>query len=122
MMYDLFSDFFNSMDTFIQPTAMQEAKKCPVCSHTWNDFRRTGRFGCSECYNTFRQSAAATIRQIHSTTTHRGKIPANASEGLLRKREYEQLKQKLQEAVKTEDYESAAKLHKQIREMEKEGI
>lgn len=121
-MYDLFSDFFNAMDAFVQPTSVQEVKKCPVCAHTWNDFRRSGRFGCSECYNTFRQSAASAIRQIHSTTTHNGKIPAKANEGLSRRREYENLKQKLQEAVKSEDYESAAKLNKQIREMEKEGI
>jgi protein arginine kinase activator len=122
-MYDLFSDFFNMMDPFVQTNkAAQSAKICPGCGHTWNDFRRTGRFGCAECYKTFRNEAASTIRQIHSTTKHTGKVPSKAGEGLKRRREYDSLKQQLQQAVRDEDYETAAKLHKQIREMEKEGI
>ena len=39
---------------------------------------------------------------------------------LKRKREYEDLKRRLAAAVKDEDYETAAKLHKRIREMENE--
>lgn len=124
-MYDLFSDFFNAinaMDTFVQSPTVQEVKKCPVCGHTWNDFRRTSQFGCGECYNTFRTNAANTLRQIHSTTVHNGKIPSKANADISRKRKYDALKQQLQTAVQAEDYETAAKLHKQIREMEKEGI
>ncbi len=120
-MYDLFSDFFDIMDAFVQ-TPAQEEIKCPLCGHTWNDFRQSGRLGCGECYNTFRSSAASAIRQIHSTTVHNGKIPSKAGEGLNRKKEYEALKHKLQQAVQSEDYETAAQLHKKIREMEKEGI
>ena len=120
-MYDLFSDFenfFNSFDTFMQPSVYQEAKKCPVCGHTWSDFRRTGRFGCGECYKTFRSSTASAIRQIHATTEHKGKIPSKSGSEFRKKRQYETLKAQLQEAVKNEDYETAAKLHKQIRTME----
>lgn len=118
----LFSDFFDSMDAFVQPATPQNSKKCPVCGQTWNDFRHFGRFGCGECYNTFRQAATSTIRQIHSTTTHNGKVPSKAGAGLKKKREYDNLKQQLQQAVKDEDYEKAAALHKQIRAMEKEGL
>lgn len=122
-MYDLFSDFeslFNAFDSFMQPSPYQEAKKCPVCGHTWNDFRHSGKFGCGECYKTFRSSAADTIRQIHATTLHKGKIPSKSGDKLKKKREYEALKSQLQEAVKNEDYETAAKLHKKIRTMENE--
>jgi protein arginine kinase activator len=120
-MYDLFSDFenfFNNFDAFMQPVTYQEAKKCPVCGHTWSDFRRTGRFGCSECYKTFRAPVTETIKQIHATTKHTGKIPSKSGSALKKKRQYEALKAQLQEAVKNEDYETAAKLHKQIRAME----
>jgi protein arginine kinase activator len=124
-MFDIFSDFFDGFEPFefmtTTPT-VQSTRKCPKCGHTWSDFRRTGRFGCSECYNTFRSEAAATIRQIHSTTRHTGKVPSKAGAGISRKREYENLKAQLQKAVSSEDYEKAAKLHKRIREMEKEGI
>ena len=120
-MYDLFSDFenfFNNIDAFMQPITYQEAQKCPVCGHTWSDFKRTGRFGCGECYKAFRTPVASTLKQIHSTTAHTGKIPSKSGSELKKKRQYEALKAQLQDAVKNEDYETAAKLHKQIRAME----
>lgn len=119
---DFFSDFFGGAEPHSVPQTYRSREACPVCGHTWNDFRNTGRFGCGKCYETFRPEASATIRQIHSTTRHTGKIPSNAGKGLQRKREYAALQQQLKEAVKKEDYEAAAKLHKEIRAMEKEGI
>lgn len=61
-----------------------------------------------------------TLRQIHSSARHTGKIPSKSGEELKRKRRYEALRQELSEAVKNEDYETAARLHKQIREIEGE--
>lgn len=122
-MYDLFSefeDFFNSFDVFMQPVSYKEEQKCPVCGRTWSDFRKSGRFGCGECYNTFRSSVEATLKQIHANSAHTGKIPSKSGKLLMKKRRYEELKLQLQEAVQSEDYETAAKLHKQIRAMENE--
>lgn len=117
----LFSDFFDSpAEVYTQSSTSQ--KRCPGCSRTWNDFRRTGRFGCSECYSTFRSPAASALRQIHSTTRHNGKVPSKADEGLKSRREYEDLKLQLRQVVAAEDYEKAAVLHKKIREMERKGI
>lgn len=119
-MYDLFSDFFDGFDLFMQPVTVKEEKKCPVCGHTYSDFRRTGKIGCSECYKVFRSSIAETLRRIQPSTTHTGKIPSKSGEELKLRRKYETLKQELSAAVKNEDYETAAKLHKQIREIENE--
>lgn len=119
-MYDLFSDFFDGFDMFMQPAVYKEEKKCPVCGRTYSDFRRTGKLGCGECYNTFRGAVSETLRQVHSSNTHTGKIPSKSEGELKLKRKYEQLKQQLSNAVKSEDYELAAKLHKEIREIEAE--
>ncbi len=119
-MYDLFSDFFDGFDLFFQPTQVKEAKKCPVCGHTYEDFRRTGKIGCGECYNTFRSPIEQTLSRIHTDTSHKGKIPSKSGEALKLKRKYETLKEELAAAVRNEDYETAAKLHKQIREIENE--
>ena len=119
-MYDLFSDFFYGFDIFMQPVTVKEEKKCPVCGHTYSDFRRTGKIGCSECYKVFRTPIAETLRQVQPSTVHTGKIPSKSGEELKLKRKYETLKQELSAAVKNEDYETAAKLHKQIREIENE--
>lgn len=120
-MYDLFSDFFDGFDDmFMQPVTIKEEKKCPVCGHTYSDFRRTGKLGCSECYNVFRTPISQTLRGIQPGNVHKGKIPSKSGEELKLKRRYEELKNKLSQAVKNEDYETAAKLHKQIREIESE--
>lgn len=119
-MYDLFSDFFDGFDMFMQPVTVKEEKKCPICGHTYSDFRRTGKLGCSECYTIFKVPVAQTLRSIHPGVVHTGKIPSKSGEELKLKRKYEMLKEELAKAVKNEDYEKAAKLHKQIREIEGE--
>lgn len=123
-MYDLFSDFFDNFDGFdIFPKAFTsytgaEEKRCPVCGHTFSDFSKTGKFGCGECYNTFRTPVTETLRRIHSNPVHTGKVPSRCAGSLKRERLYADLKKQLAEAVQSEDYEKAAKLHKQIKEME----
>ena len=116
-MYDLFSEFFNDLG-FVSPVQHEELR-CPVCGHTYNIFRKTGKLGCGECYNTFRAPLALTLKQIHQNPVHKGKIPKSYDAKIRRKRELETLKVKLSEAVKSEDYELAAKLHKQIKELER---
>lgn len=119
---DLFNDIWNDFGIFGSPsvvrTSVKEEKKCPVCGTTVSDFKRTGKLGCGECYKTFRPVMAEALKQIHSNSRHSGKIPSRSSDDLKKKRELESLKAELQMAVKNEDYENAAKLHKKIREME----
>ncbi|MDY3030321.1 MAG: UvrB/UvrC motif-containing protein [Clostridia bacterium] len=115
---DLFNDIWNDFGVFGAPTIAKEEKRCPVCGRTFSEFRRTGRLGCGECYRTFRPAMRETLRQIHSNSRHNGKIPSKSGEELKKKRQLEDLKEKLRDAVKHEDYETAAALHKQIREME----
>lgn len=117
-MYDLFSDFFDAFDMFAQPVSYKEEKKCPVCGRTYSQFARDGKLGCGECYKTFRAPVSEVLRQIHSTTRHTGKVPSKSGSKIKKQRKYEQLKSQLQEAVKNENYELAAKLHKEIRAME----
>ena len=114
-MYDIFSefaDFFDSFDVF--PT-YREVKSCPNCGHTYQSFQKTGKFGCAKCYETFREPVNLTLRQIHQNSKHTGKIPSGSAQELKLKRKYEELKIALSEAVKAEDYEKAAKLHKELK-------
>ena len=116
-MYDLFSDLFDGFDWFMQPTTYKEEKKCPVCGRTYSDFRRDGKLGCSECYKVFRGPVHETLRQIHPSTVHVGKIPSKSGEELNLPRTYETLKPELSAAVHTEYYETSATLHHQPRDI-----
>lgn len=88
---------------------------CPVCGMTLNKFKQTGRLGCYQCYEAFRAALQPLFAGIHKSTRHIGKIPQRAlklMDGEIKMRE---LERKLQEAVKNEEYELAARLRDEIR-------
>lgn len=124
-MKDLFSeifDMFDSMNMFDDvQTVRSDNRRCPVCGHTWSDFRNGGRFGCGECYKTFRNGAESVLRQQHSSSQHVGKVPSKSGAELKAKRYLEDLKRQLKEAVNNENYEKAAKLHAEIKGLEGKG-
>lgn len=115
---ELFNNIWNDMSGWSYAKPVRDERRCPLCGRTMADIKADGKFGCSECYKTFRNEAQSTLRQIHTVSAHKGKIPGKSGEELKRKRRYEELKAKLQEAVRAENYEEAAKLHKEIRSME----
>ncbi len=116
-MYDLFSDFFDTFNSFNVSPVSVEVKTCPKCGRSYQNFRKSGRLGCSECYETFLSPISVTLKQIHGTTAHTGKIPSHCADELKRKKRYEQLKKDLSKAVSQEDYETAAKLHKELKSL-----
>ncbi len=100
-------------------TYVEEQLKCNNCGMTYDRFRETGRLGCSRCYDSFADELNPLIRRIHGSIGHRGKIPRKTGGVLRAKREIEELKAKLEKAVKEEAFEEAAKLRDKIRELEK---
>ncbi len=124
-MMDLFSEFFDMFDSLemlgVQPV-MKDNRKCSVCGHTWSDFNRTRKFGCGECYKVFRDSVENVLRQTHQSSQHIGKIPSKSGAEVKAKRRLEELKRQLKDAVSKEDYESAAKIHAEIKAIEGGGI
>lgn len=118
-MFDIFDLFDNYGFLGMQPNYGRTELKCPKCGMTYSEFSRSGRLGCPECYKAFEQQLSAVLRQIHQNPVHSGKIPQNVRGTLGKKRKLELLKSQLSEAVKNEDYEKAAALHKEILELEK---
>lgn len=96
------------------------AQKCPVCGFTQADFKKTGRLGCSECYNTFTEGLASMLANMHKGTTHVGKAPGNRARHRELTARMKSLQATLDEAVATEKYEEAATLRDEIRLLETE--
>lgn len=100
-----------------EATTTVTAAKCPVCGFTQADFKKTGRLGCSECYQTFSESLGSLLKAMHKGTHHTGKMPV----ALARRKEVTErmktLQDDLQKAVRDEDYENAASLRDQIRRL-----
>lgn len=111
-------DNFGSLLSFGTRPEMN-ASSCPLCGMTLSEFTRKGRMGCGECYNTFRRQATAMLQKIHGTSVHNVKKEEVKEEAPKKeKTEIEILKEKLQDAITSENYEEAAKIRDEIRSKE----
>ena len=91
--------------------------KCESCGFTQQDFKKTGRFGCPSCYDYFTSLLSPLLETMHKGTAHTGKIPQRAIE---RKSLYERLTQletDLDQAIKAERYEDAARYRDEIHQV-----
>ena len=112
-------------------TAAQE-KRCPGCGASFRQIKGSGKIGCGECYNTFRTQLIPVIERIHGTVQHKGKIPggsarmvqeknvqlANTGQKTVRVSEADRKRQELKAAIERQDFEQAAILRDQIKELE----
>ena len=98
----------------------QPAQKCPVCGFTQIDFKKTGRLGCSGCYDTFADGLANLLKGMHKGLKHTGKMPAHLSRRYAMADRVKSLETDLQKAVKNENYEDAARLRDEIQKIEHE--
>jgi protein arginine kinase activator len=91
--------------------------KCPRCGFTQADFKKSGRLGCPECYKTFAEGLSGLLKTMHKSTRHVGKAP----EALRATREnsdrLKTLQIKLARAIKDENYEQAAQLRDEIKQL-----
>jgi len=96
-----------------------EKVSCQACGLTYADFKKSGRLGCSECYESFADGLKGLLRKIHGSNQHLGKIPLLEKDSFERKKEIRRLREEMKRAIKAEDFERAAALRDMIGEMEK---
>ncbi|MEO8951586.1 MAG: UvrB/UvrC motif-containing protein [Chthoniobacterales bacterium] len=95
-------------------------QKCPVCGFTQADFKKTGRLGCSACYITFSEGLGTLLKAMHKGTEHVGKLPQRAFRQMELTDKVRALTDNLEKAVAQENYEDAATLRDQIKQLEHE--
>ena len=95
-------------------------QKCPVCGFTQADFKKSGRLGCSMCYDTFSEGLGGLLKAMHKGTEHVGKFPQRACREMELGDRMRALTADLEKAVAAENYESAASLRDQIKRLEHE--
>lgn len=89
-------------------------RSCPGCGFAFDDLKKTGRLGCSECYDFFRNEIKNNLGGMHKGTSHTGRVPAGMLEAFRERQELEKLEEKLNKAISSEDYEKAAALRDEI--------
>jgi len=118
------------------PAAGKDPKEialvCSGCGLNYEDFRKFGRLGCSQCYSSFKEHLSGLLRKIHGSSRHLGKIPypirvkttavedpIPAPPALLASENLEDLRKQLHAAIVDEDFEKAAQLRDKIKDLEK---
>lgn len=103
------------------PLNLQQERVCPQCELTFNEFQRTGKFGCAKCYESFSSKIDSILRRVHSgNTVHRGKIPKRKGGRLHVKKQIEQYREQLLRLIEEEAFEEAAVVRDKIKALKKE--
>lgn len=91
--------------------------ECKNCGLKYQEFSRSGRLGCAQCYNYFGEKIDKILRRIHSSNRHTGKIPKRIGKKVRIKRKIEALRTKMDQAVAKEKFEEAAEYRDKIKEI-----
>ena len=93
---------------------------CNSCGFSHAEFKKSGRFGCSECYKVFDSGLESLVKAMHKGTNHLGKIPSRYQVEKKYNDQITDLKNRLMSAINEENFEEAAKLRDQIKMAEVE--
>jgi protein arginine kinase activator len=113
------TDFLAQMGKSLSTENVATPGECSSCGLSLQDFKRTGRLGCSVCYVHFDQHLRSLLRRLHGGTQHVGKVflppDPRQSDRMAR---IASMRRGLHLAVESEDFERAATLRDQIRRLE----
>ena len=91
--------------------------KCPRCGFSQSDFKKSGRLGCPECYQVFAEGLAGLLKTMHKGTRHTGKSPEALRQSRDAAERLKLLNKKLAKAIEAEDFELAAKVRDELKEL-----
>jgi len=105
-----------------QAEAQEIAKlTCSQCGTSFMDFRNSGLLGCPNDYKVFKEPLSGLLERAHEgRTQHVGKVPGGKENKHKRQHQLVRIKAKLDEAVRVEDYELAARLRDEIKALEQQ--
>jgi len=108
------------VDSFTSFDKKDNEIKCEKCAMTYSQFAKGGRLGCDNCYALYGSKLEYLFKRIHGNVRHTGKIPKRSGKVIRFRQELNAAKIELQKAVLNEEFELAAKLRDEIKELEKE--
>jgi protein arginine kinase activator len=91
--------------------------KCAKCGFSQADFKKTGRLGCPSCYGTFAEGLEGLLKTMHKGTRHTGKVPESLRKTRDLSDRLKLLQKRLNKAVEDENFEQAAILRDEIKQM-----
>src|SRR5262245_50163428 len=101
-----------------EEAAALNQRECPICGIKFVEFRNSGRLGCPNDYQEFREELVPLLENIHGDVRHSGKTPRRLPQTRQTQSELMQLRKRLSQAVNREAYEEAAQIRDRIRQLE----
>lgn len=95
--------------------------KCLRCGFSQADFKKSGRLGCPECYQTFAEGLEGLLKTMHKGTHHSGKVPEALRANREQSDRLKLLQKKLAKAIEDENFEEAAQLRDEIKQITPRG-
>ena len=110
--------FLSSILSDIAHTNAQEKDlHCSRCGLTFKEFQKTGHLGCAQCYTDFREELKPMLLRIHGRSQHAGRAPMVSRKAQEQQQLLADLKKRMEQAVLTENFEEAALLRDQIKQL-----
>ncbi len=91
--------------------------RCEQCGFAQSDFKKHGRFGCPQCYETYKGMVEPMLDGMHKGTRHLGKVPQRALARQSLHEHLNRLETDLNDAIKSERYEEAARYRDEIHQV-----
>lgn len=134
------SEFFDSFgeQDFITALTENNYQKCNNCGLSYDEFIKTGKLGCIDCYDVFKDRIDLITKNVQGSLEHRGKRLSNNNNNnnnqsnsnklenfygednnLNKNEQLENLKLKLKKAIREEKYEEAAVIRDEIKKLQK---
>lgn len=105
-------------EKLVEDILSNELLGCELCGTSFNDFQKMGYLGCARCYESFGEALKKVIIEFQESEEHLGKIPGKASEGARLRKRLLELERHLASRIAEEEYEAAAAVRDQIKEIE----
>lgn len=120
--HQLMSDWFGlpKWKNKVQEEAQQNKQQstCPSCGFTYRQFLKVGKFGCANCYDTFRNQLPPVLKRLQADVKHVGKTQTEEKQTLNYQKQIESIRQQMQQAIAEERFEEAARLRDEVRAIE----
>lgn len=113
----VFDDMFSIFSDFL-PFEKVSNVSCPVCKLTMREFKNSGKLGCPNCYETFREEISKIIKRIAPNERHKQESISKPKKTENKAQNISSLREEMRVAVAEERYEDAAKIKKQIQKLE----
>lgn len=95
-----------------------KGNRCSHCGTSYQDFRKTGRLGCEQCYVELYSDLEPILIAMHGKTLRRARKLEGIEPLVKEENEIDQLQTQLNQAVEKEEYEKAAELRDKIKELQ----